>query len=60
MEDQEIKLCPFCKSSDVSVDRIDIGRDSEEYYVICTDCVMTGPDAVSERIAIKMWNELPR
>ena len=59
MKNQEIMSCPFCKSLDVEVDHIEF-EGIKEYYIMCNDCVLTGPDAISKRIAIKSWNELPR
>ena len=58
------KPCPFCKGSDVFVERYGLCT----YAVVCNECFVNGPkvehgkyedangDALAECDAIRMWN----
>lgn len=56
MSDQEIKPCPFCASTNVSLGGIN------SPYVVCHNdgCLCYGPTKETQESAIAAWNAAPR
>lgn len=48
----DLKPCPFC----ASLNFIGIINIMDEYAVYCSNCGGRGPNEVSEKLAVKMWN----
>lgn len=46
-----INVCPFCKSEKAEVYQID-----DCYAVECIECQARGPESVTEKSAILLWN----
>lgn len=54
----EIKeACPFCKLFFPYVATIYSPGNPKRYAVECNGCGAQGPKAMTERMAIKLWNE---
>lgn len=54
----ELKPCPYCGGSDL---RIGFNAVEERHYVVCSHCLMRGPEKLGdEDRAAKYWNALPR
>lgn len=58
------KPCPFCRSADTFVERMDISS----WQVVCNDCFAHGPnfchadfdDDKAEAAAVRLWNRRRR
>lgn len=48
----EIKLCPFCKAALPY-----LGTSYGSHKMICPSCGAQGPKAMTESMAVKLWNE---
>lgn len=54
----ELKSCPHCGGTDL---RIGFNAVGERHYVVCSCCLMRGPEKLGdEDRAVKYWNALPR
>ena len=58
MERPELRPCPFCGSSDISMYEC-FGSD-KGYHAQCEECGAEGPRASDEEGAARRWNVLPR
>jgi len=53
--DEVYKPCPFCKGTN-----IDMGKFYHLWMGKCMQCYMQGPTAAYPRLALTMWDLLPR
>lgn len=56
MTDRSTKLkpCPFCKSN--KIEKSDIKKNPGTYFIMCLNCLCTGPMKLNMKSAIKKWN----
>lgn len=52
----ELKPCPFCGSSNLSVV---IDYKNDENYVTCKDCEASGPHYPGWDVGAEMWSKCP-
>ena len=52
---EELKPCPFCGCDQVLTWHI--GHYDRPWVVECWRCQTQGPHAITEDVAIKLWNE---
>ena len=50
----ELKPCPFCGSTVIW--NLEVGRNTDMWFVQCQDCFATFPHFDSEEEAIEAWN----
>ena len=49
--------CPYCgEREDIDI----IGHAYDSWSTYCNNCVTEGPEQITEELAIKAWNALPR
>ena len=51
--------CPFCNGIDLSKERMGLANNMF-YWIVCADCVTTGPHKPTEKEAVAAWNRRPR
>ena len=56
-ESLELVLCPYCFSNKVSFS-FDDSSEHPVCFIICNECGARGPEAITRRIAISLWNEV--
>jgi Lar family restriction alleviation protein len=55
MASKELKICPFCGSTWVSLDIL-YNNDDELYHVICDNCGCDSGHGASIEESIESWN----
>lgn len=58
----ELKSCPHCGGTELRIfsQFNDETKHSTNFYIVCLNCRMRGPESFSSLSAIKTWNDLPR
>lgn len=51
----KIDKCPFCRCINCAINKV---KNFELYQVSCPSCLMSGPVADIESLAIDRWNSL--
>lgn len=51
----KIDKCPFCRCSNCATNKV---KNLELYQISCPSCLMSGPVADTESLAINRWNSL--
>lgn len=52
----QVRSCPFCKQTDLKVDKVASASDYYKYYIGCSSCLSRGPLGKTQQQALELFN----